>query len=749
MPNIKSITQKDRHGNMFSLELFEPETSVPMMVMIPDMPNGYNGADTDNHPGKPKGTDTVPAWLTPGENVVNAEASRIPGNQEIIDQMNEEGRMMQEAQGGPVPSYAAGGMEIPRPDGVLNSLNNRLGGKNGGPMYAAAGDWVTDDILDRIAMVESGNKHFGDDGKLITSSAGALGKYQWMPKSAANPGFGVDPFDAATATEAEQREKTREYLMGMSKHYPEWSQDDVLMAYNAGPGRIEDAKRGGWNPLTQETLDYVGKIKGANVSGQPSWMEAYFKESEAPEEKVPALTEAQEAEIAAMRAKGYPEYMIGSAVEGMTATAEVGIDRGTLYNKDKPEKEPPTVWGPDNPNDAIARLVKDTDLTEENINDTGADEAKKNPEFFDSVLNSFQNVLGAMFSPNQIARFALGYMGSRAFGFSHDNAMNYAMGDYADQSDLAFKLIEANADNYTTASFNEFISTGDKRDLVLKGPELKMGDDLYAPGRGIVPSVLKDDIPHIWGDPDGDGKEFEYGLHNAIYYNASKVDDKLHSRPVIAKEFLSDLGVYEDAVNKDVEDTEDRAGWIKNPDIAEELSILYHNDMERFAKNPRDAATLKLAAKRAMKKWTEDVAKWSSDPNRNDKIDPRASIMAYYNAENVQMNMGIPASLFDDTHPTKSQEIYDMATKNPSLNTEEKIKEYFRISQGVYNYAKMEKKGGWDFEEVPDAQEGQYSPFTWWLYNLQVADRNPKKEIDNPAVKLLKDNLEAWRSKQK
>ena len=76
MHNIKSITQKDRYGNMFSLELFEDQ-GVPLMIMIPDAPDGLNGADTSNHPGNPKGTDTVPAWLTPGENVVNAEASRI------------------------------------------------------------------------------------------------------------------------------------------------------------------------------------------------------------------------------------------------------------------------------------------------------------------------------------------------------------------------------------------------------------------------------------------------------------------------------------------------------------------------------------------------------------------------------------------------------------------------------------------------------------------------------------------------
>jgi len=106
---LKSLSNKDRYGNMFSVEFFEPDTTIPMMMVIPDMPDGFNGADTDNHPGDPKGTDTVPAWLTPGENVVNAEASRIPGNQEKIDQMNEEGRQIQKAQGGPIPTYESDG----------------------------------------------------------------------------------------------------------------------------------------------------------------------------------------------------------------------------------------------------------------------------------------------------------------------------------------------------------------------------------------------------------------------------------------------------------------------------------------------------------------------------------------------------------------------------------------------------------------------------------------------------------------
>jgi len=104
---IKSFMQKDRYGNSTSVEFFEDNT-IPSMMDIPMY----------DHPGDPKGTDTVPAWLTPGEYVVNAEAVRMFEPQ--IEAMNEAGREVQRSQGGTIPSYEA----------------------DGGPIYAQAGEEV-------------------------------------------------------------------------------------------------------------------------------------------------------------------------------------------------------------------------------------------------------------------------------------------------------------------------------------------------------------------------------------------------------------------------------------------------------------------------------------------------------------------------------------------------------------------------------------------------------------------------------
>jgi len=357
MNNIKSLSNKDRYGNMFSIEFFE-EQSVPMLMMIPDMPNGYNGADTENHPGNPKGTDTVPAWLTPGENVVNAEASRLPGNQEKIDEMNEQGRAVQQAQGGPIPTYAAGGKRINKysasqqqsldskiikineldrflefykqrdldnynnrlvdptynadggtvyaaegskvytkrmpdgrmgvwrgntflnyvqeeNDGMLKSLRDKIGwGKDsswslfnsdGGQVpavYAQQGSFITDELLDRIRRIESG----GDPN--ATSEAGAMGQYQIMPATAAQPGYGVTPLAAEDIRDpAKSREFARQYLMGIAANNPDFTEDEVITAYHSGVGNVRKAKEG-TEALGPRGQAYAGKVNNAEVFPQ-------------------------------------------------------------------------------------------------------------------------------------------------------------------------------------------------------------------------------------------------------------------------------------------------------------------------------------------------------------------------------------------------------------------------------------------------------------------------------------------------
>ena len=108
-------TQKDRYGNMRSLEIDTGEKNMEVPPMTSSIPQ-YEavGGLAENHPGEPKGSDTVPAWLTPGEFVVNKEAVDIYGPQ--IKKMNDVGREIQDGDMSPSqapPIYADAGVEVP------------------------------------------------------------------------------------------------------------------------------------------------------------------------------------------------------------------------------------------------------------------------------------------------------------------------------------------------------------------------------------------------------------------------------------------------------------------------------------------------------------------------------------------------------------------------------------------------------------------------------------------------------------
>lgn len=231
---IKKYETKDRYGNSKSFEFFEGSDSidVPGMTNMPD------------HPGSPRGTDTVPAWLTPGEFVINKEATDKYGP--LLKEINDEGREMQQGQ----PMYAATGTPVRRDNEAMSSI-------------VTSTDWIDDDLLDNLKLIESGGRHFNDDGTLVTSPAGALGAYQWMPASAKNPGYGIQGFDPTTISEEGMRGKTKEYLRQIQLHNPTWNKEKVLRAYNAGPttmARAEDKFNETGKSITDEAYNYPYKV---------------------------------------------------------------------------------------------------------------------------------------------------------------------------------------------------------------------------------------------------------------------------------------------------------------------------------------------------------------------------------------------------------------------------------------------------------------------------------------------------------
>tara|TARA_Y100001963_G_scaffold61791_2_gene86312 strand:+ start:2085 stop:5339 length:3255 start_codon:yes stop_codon:yes gene_type:complete len=109
------VTEKDRYGNLRSLEIKTEGNNLEVPPMASGIIPQYEarGGDAATHPGGPKGSDTVPAWLTPGEFVVNKEATDLFGPQ--IEQMNDIGREIQDGNMSPdqaPPVYASTGKEV-------------------------------------------------------------------------------------------------------------------------------------------------------------------------------------------------------------------------------------------------------------------------------------------------------------------------------------------------------------------------------------------------------------------------------------------------------------------------------------------------------------------------------------------------------------------------------------------------------------------------------------------------------------
>ena len=123
---------------------------------------------------------------------------------------------------------------------------------------------VVPETFNRMLQVESGNRDFDAQGRPITSPKGAMFASQVMPATAAQPGFGVRP--AAAQTPEEYNRVGRDYFSAMTNLFG-GDQQKAAAAYNAGPGRVQQAERqaaeqgGSWTDyLPKETLGYIGKV---------------------------------------------------------------------------------------------------------------------------------------------------------------------------------------------------------------------------------------------------------------------------------------------------------------------------------------------------------------------------------------------------------------------------------------------------------------------------------------------------------
>jgi hypothetical protein len=120
---------------------------------------------------------------------------------------------------------------------------------------AAARFQIPDRWIREVMRQESSFRQYDSDGSLMTSSAGAMGLMQVMPRTydmlRQRYGLGGDPY--------EPRDNILAGAAYIREMYDRYGSPGFLAAYNAGPDRL-DAYLNGNSPLPDETVNYLARI---------------------------------------------------------------------------------------------------------------------------------------------------------------------------------------------------------------------------------------------------------------------------------------------------------------------------------------------------------------------------------------------------------------------------------------------------------------------------------------------------------
>lgn len=160
-------------------------------------------------------------------------------------------------------------------DSAMESVNNRVAGvmsmvpkaydEAKSSVRTAASHGMDDlkSLLAKVGQLESGNKDYDKNGRLITSPKGAEARMQTLRSTQRDPGFGVVP--ARDSSVEEKNRVGEDYFKAMLDKF----QDPKIaaMAYNWGPGNVQkwlesDRKM----PIPQETVKYASHFSKGGIA---------------------------------------------------------------------------------------------------------------------------------------------------------------------------------------------------------------------------------------------------------------------------------------------------------------------------------------------------------------------------------------------------------------------------------------------------------------------------------------------------
>jgi len=453
--SIKKVTYKDRHGATATVEYGAGDIRSPNDIrsVLAEVMGSMSVPKSEgiDHPGEPKGPDTVPAWLTPGEFVMNAEATKMFEPQ--LNAMNEQGRQIQRAQGGTIPEGQSQPLPVPDENGNF--------AKGGEVKYHAAGSIPTDQwgYYDIPAYEEEFLVSPVEDAAIEAYKAGAT-PADIQRLSGVQVGAEVPRVDVPAVDD-------RNFFERKVDEFNQWKGDK-----NQAANEAEAAKRvyGDEIPTSADipnSPDFVPPTpqESRSVPTPEGYDVNTFEDmGHLPDQGAVALEDATRdvLNVATYNEEDGTQTPLGDKILGkgeekpvetpqQQAAAEVDdlAKLDSIINGDSPEG-----------NDIATKPAED-------IATAGTEALEKDPSLGDKIGGWFKEAFKNVVDPDKMAEAALMYLGSRAMGYSHDGSLWWVGRNYAkhigDKQTIAQRAQLSG--EYEADSIKKYEDTGDIKDL--------------------------------------------------------------------------------------------------------------------------------------------------------------------------------------------------------------------------------------------------------------------------------------------
>lgn len=472
--NIKKVTQKGADGSSITYEF-----DVPKMQDVPA------------HPGGPKGTDTVPAWLTPGEFVMNAEATRMFEPQ--IEAMNDAGRSMQLAQGGTIPEYKADGGDVVPPgytdedvalEGYLNSI----------PLVPERPQELTDQLNQtnpNLVPQEVDLTNAVDMSPLsLVADEVSSQEYKTPYDPRINPNRVQVPVQREDRSLLETLFGPAGSILPLGYTDKAEAEEDLVTLKTQRDNAVESGNVDIATSLDAKIKDKQGIIDSSNTYNQEVATARSINTTRDLNDQIERVV-----------------YSNASDEDKSTALAGLGLvsedidkvlkDKSTVRDITKGNEQDAILDSVIQVKDAIAK-TKDVpnpdtdDVSDEKVIAEGNDLKVADPTMWDSVTNWLSNSFKDLIDDDKLMNAGLLYLGSRAMGYSHDGSLNFVGKRYLGQIDSKLKVADQAmlSNKYTRESVKKYRDTGKVEDLIAKTSWSDSKVDIYTDNSGKTYNVV-------------------------------------------------------------------------------------------------------------------------------------------------------------------------------------------------------------------------------------------------------------------